>query len=146
MKLKSEIDNALTEIEVLLRYPSENAEIKNIKAILLSLEKKIIGSDGTGKKVIPIQNIFYIEAVNRKVFIYTENAIYETDQRLYEVLNALKDLTFFQVSKQIVVNLNRVSYIKQEIGSRLLLTMDNGEKIIVSRQYAPIIKKELGIL
>ena len=146
MKLKSEIDNALTEIEVLLRYPSENAEIKNIKAILLSLEKKIIGSDGTGKKVIPIQNIFYIEAVNRKVFIYTEKAIYETDQRLYEVLNALKDLTFFQVSKQIVVNLNRVSYIKQEIGSRLLLTMDNGEKIIVSRQYAPIIKKELGIL
>ena len=146
MKLKSEIDNALTEIEVLLRYPSENAEIKNIKAILLSLEKKIIGSDGTGKIVIPIQNIFYIEAVNRKVFIYTENAIYETDQRLYEVLNALKDLTFFQVSKQIVVNLNRVSYIKQEIGSRLLLTMDNGEKIIVSRQYAPIIKKELGIL
>ena len=146
MKIKSEIDKTLTEVEILLRYPTEDAEVHNIKAALLGIERRIISSDADGKKVIPIQSIFYIEAVNRKVFVYTENAMYEVDKRLYEMIDILRDLTFFQVSKQIVVNLRKVSYIKQEIGNRLLLTMDNGERIIVSRHYAPIIRKELEII
>lgn len=71
--------------------------------------------------------------------------MFENDKRLYEMLDLLSGMTFFQVSKQMIVNLNKVDSIQQEIGSRLLLTMENGERIIVTRQYASNIKKELGM-
>lgn len=145
MKLISELNPELTEIEVRLRYPSETGEVRSIRSLLLGFDRRVVGRNDTGTRIIPVHNILYIEAVNRKVFIYTEHEIYETDKRLYEMAEILRGMTFVQASKQIIVNLLKVSSIYPEIGSRLLLTLDNGERIIASRQYAPDIKKELGI-
>ena len=47
--------------------------------------------------------------------------------------------------KTTIINLRRTKSIRPEIGARLLLTMDNQEKIIVSRQYAGSIKHALGV-
>ena len=57
----------------------------------------------------------------------------------------LKDHSFFRTSKTTIINLRRTKSIRPEIGARLLLTMDNQEKIIVSRQYAGSIKHALGV-
>ena len=145
MKLISELNPELTEIEVHLRYPSESREVRTIRSWLLGFDQRVVGRNDAGTRIIPVHSILYIEAVNRKVFIYTEHDIYETDKRLYEMAETLRGMTFIQASKQIIVNLLKVSSIQPEIGSRLLLTLDNGERIIASRQYAPSIKKELGI-
>ena len=69
----------------------------------------------------------------------------ETDRRLYELEDYLKDHSFFRTSKTTIINLRRTKSIRPEIGARLLLTMDNQEKIIVSRQYAGSIKHALGV-
>lgn len=145
MKIISEVDSNLNEVEVFLRYPSENAEVERIRTALVSLEKRLVGYDESGEKIIPVHSILYVEAVNRKVFVYTEGEIYEVNKRLYEIREELSGNGFVQISKQIIVNLNKVCAINPEIGSRLLLTLDNGERVIVSRQYAPSIKKELGV-
>ena len=81
----------------------------------------------------------------RKTFLYTEEQVYETDRRLYELEDYLKDHSFFRTSKTTIINLRRTKSIRPEIGARLLLTMDNQEKIIVSRQYAGSIKHALGV-
>ena len=70
--------------------------------------------------------------MDRKTFIYTEQQIYETDKRLYELENHLKNRSFFRASKAVIINLKRTKSIRPEIGARLLLTMDNGEKVIVT--------------
>ena len=82
---------------------------------------------------------------HRKTFLYTEEQVYETDRRLYELEDYLKDHSFFRTSKTTIINLRRTKSIRPEIGARLLLTMDNQEKIIVSRQYAGSIKHALGV-
>ncbi|MBR6398907.1 MAG: LytTR family transcriptional regulator DNA-binding domain-containing protein [Lachnospiraceae bacterium] len=145
MNLISELKPELTEIEVYLKYPSETREVRTIRSWLLGFDQGVVGRNDAGTRIIPVHSILYIEAVNRKVFIYTEHNIYETDKRLYEMAEILRGMTFIQASKQIIVNLLKVSSIQPEIGSRLLLTLDNGERIIASRQYAPGIKRELGI-
>ena len=62
-----------------------------------------------------------------------------------ELEDYLKDHSFFRTSKTTIINLRRTKSIRREIGARLLLTMDNQEKIIVSRQYAGSIKHALGV-
>ncbi|MBR5616329.1 MAG: LytTR family transcriptional regulator DNA-binding domain-containing protein, partial [Clostridia bacterium] len=41
--------------------------------------------------------------------------------------------------------LRKMQSIKQAEHSRLIATLINGEKIVVSRQYVPEIKKKLGV-
>ena len=43
------------------------------------------------------------------------------------------------------MNFGRVSSICPDLGGRLRLTLENGEVVGVSRQYAPAIRKKLGL-
>jgi DNA-binding LytR/AlgR family response regulator len=64
---------------------------------------------------------------------------------LYELEAHLGKCSFFRASKALLINLQRVQSLRPELGARLLLTMDNKEKIVVSRQYAKTIKNALGV-
>ena len=94
---------------------------------------------------IDLSEILYIESVDRKTFIYTEKEIFESPKRLYMLEDELRGSSFFRASKATIINLRKVHSIQPEIGARLILTMDNGEKIVVSRQYASIIKNILEV-
>lgn len=48
--------------------------------------------------------------------------------------------------QQNIINLQRVKSLRPEVGSRLIVTMDTGERIIASRQYAAQIKEVLEVL
>lgn len=66
-----------------------------------------------------LADILYIESVDRKTFLYTEEQVYETDRRLYELEDYLKDHSFFRTSKTTIINLRRTKSIRPEIGARL---------------------------
>lgn len=63
--------------------------------------------------------------------------------KLYELEESLAAFGFVRTSKQQVLNLDKVDSIQPESSSRLRLKLENGEIIVVSRQYAPIIKAKL---
>ena len=65
--------------------------------------------------------------------------------RLYELEERLNSWDFIRASKSVIVNFGRVQSIRPDLGGRLRLTMENGEVVGVSRQYAPTIRKKLGI-
>lgn len=50
-----------------------------------------------------------------------------------------------RASKQMLVNFDHVASIRPALNARLQLMLDNGEAVIVSRQYAPAIKHKLGL-
>ena len=50
-----------------------------------------------------------------------------------------------RISKSCVVNLNRIKSIRPDFGGKIIATMQNGERIFVSRQYASELKLKLGI-
>ncbi len=63
------IDNRITEI------------VRFVKSRQGQLTGIIEGS----QYEIPISDVFYIEGVDNKVFIYCEKQVYETRQKLYEL-------------------------------------------------------------
>jgi len=145
MKISINETPDIQETEVVIHCSRVDRVVERIISAIQATNGKVIGSKDGVNYQIDLANILYIEAVNRKTFLYTENEIYETDKRLYMLENELQGLSFFRASKAIIINLCNVHSIQPEIGSRLILTMDNGEKIVVSRQYASIIKNILEV-
>ena len=94
---------------------------------------------------VAIESILYFETVDKKVFFYTENQVFTSNQKLYQLENTLINDSFIRVSKQTIVNLKKVKNISSYSGSRLLLTFDNNEKVVVTRGFVPLLKERLGI-
>ncbi|MDE6709737.1 MAG: LytTR family transcriptional regulator DNA-binding domain-containing protein [Oscillospiraceae bacterium] len=118
-------------------------EITEIVRFVKSMQGQITGVIEGAQYEIPVSDVFYIEGVDNKVFIYCEKQIYETRQKLYELEEALKEKHFLRVSKSVLLNLMKIESIKPSLNSRFTAVIQNGEQIIVSRKYVPELKKAL---
>ncbi|MEG2053739.1 MAG: LytTR family DNA-binding domain-containing protein [Oscillospiraceae bacterium] len=145
MKITINENLDIDEIEVVINCKKTNDEVLKMIASLNSLDCKIIGTkDGQTFLVAP-DTILYIESVDKKTFIYTEDDVFETVLRLYEFENTLSGDRFFRASKSTIINLSGVKSLRPDFGARLQITMNNGEKMTVSRQYSGAVKKRLGL-
>ena len=91
-------------------------------------------------------DIVYVESVDRKTFVYTQEDYYEAKLKLYEVEERLCQSGFLRASKSCLVNLRYIRSIRSELNRKLRLTLENDEQLIVSRQYAEEVKRRLGVL
>lgn len=121
---------------------------------ILKTAELIKQSDNNGKIVgtltgeffsIALENILYFEAVDRKTFCYTADGVYEIPLRLYEIEEKYEYSDYIRISKFCIANLNKIKSLKPDFGGKLLATVENGEKIYISRQYVPVLKEKLGI-
>lgn len=98
-------------------------------------------------KILQIEpgDIYYFEAVDNKVFLYLEKNMYETRLKLYELERRFEGTDFFRVSKSVILNLAKVKNFYPSFNGRFEALMKNGERVIISRQYVPLLKNKLGI-
>ena len=92
---------------------------------------------------ILIADILYVESVDDRTFIYLAEECYESRKRLYEFESVLPTRQFARISKAVIVNLMKISYIKPALNGRFLCRLKNGEQVIISRRYVPDIKEKL---
>lgn len=95
-------------------------------------------------RVLPGE-IYYFESVDNRVFAYMEKEVYETRHRLYELDEELHGTDFFRASKSTIINLAKVENIYPVFSGRFEACMKNGERLIISRQYVPVLKEKLGL-
>lgn len=95
------------------------------------------------EQMIRVSNmeICYIETLERKTFIYTQDEIYQSDKTLYELENLFSETSIVRISRSCLMNTDMLYGIKQLKNSQLEATMNNGEKLIVARTYLKNIKK-----
>jgi len=145
MKIIKKLKKELDEVEVVVSYSEESFYIKRIIASLENLDIDLTGYKNQSYYRLHTNEILYIESIDRKTYLYSESDFYESKMTLYELELLLKESCFIRISKSMIVNLNRVRSLQAEVGRRILMTMDNKEKILVSRHYANHVKEELGI-
>lgn len=88
--------------------------------------------------------IYYIESVDKRSFVYTKAGCYETKYRLYE-LEELLDVRFLRCAKAMIINIRKIRSVKGELNGRMRAEMLNGEQIIISRGYVKELKEKLGV-
>ncbi|MCM1577601.1 MAG: LytTR family transcriptional regulator DNA-binding domain-containing protein [Ruminococcus sp.] len=133
-----------TEKERLEIYCHEiDHEINEIVRFVSSRQGQLTGVMEGRQYEIPISEVFYIEGVDNRVFIYCEKQVYETRRKLYELEEALKEKHFLRVSKSTLFNLMKAESVKAALNGRFTVVLRNGEQIIVSRKYVPCLKNAL---
>lgn len=97
------------------------------------------------ENLVPVKadDVYYFDAVDDKVFVYLEMSVLEIKKRLYEI-EELSSL-YLRISKAQVVNTNMIEYLSPMFNGRLEAHLKNGEKVIISRQYVPNLKKYFGV-
>lgn len=134
------------EIIVKVRDLSEDT-LNVIKRLKEGGDKDAIaGFAGDSIVMIPLNDIFYFDAVDNKVFAYTKDKCTEVKKKLFEIEREYEQTSFLRISKNAVVNIKKIERLFPEFNGRLEARMKNGESIIISRGYVPLLKRKLGIV
>ena len=143
MKITLNQDPSFPETEVIINCPQADEDILRLVAMLRIHQKKLVGVLNGEPHLLDVKDILYIDTADKRTFLYTEKAVYESALRLYELEDGLRELDFLRAGRSAIVNFRRIKSIRPELGGRLVVTMDNGEQVYVSRQYAGEMKEKL---
>lgn len=133
------------EDEIIIRCRQMDEQLLKLVYALKSGQEKLTAMrDGNIVQAAP-KDVYYFEAVDNKVFLYMEKAVFETKYKLYELEERFAGTDFLRVSKSVILNLAKVGHLSPGFSGRFEATMKNGEKIVISRQYVPVLKAKLGI-
>ena len=145
MKITINTDERITETEIAIHCRALDTEIEKIMATLRMLNSQLMVTKDEENHLVDIADIIYVEAVERKTFVYTGEDVFESKLKLYEMEERLCAGSFLRVSKSCLVNLRYIKSLKNDIERKIRLTLKNGEQIVVSRQYADEMKRRLGV-
>ena len=87
--------------------------------------------------------IIWAETVENRVFVYTKNALYQIALRLGELESRWEEQGLFRCAKSAVINLNAVRRLHSSPGGRIEAEMDTGERVMISRRYAPLLRDRI---
>ena len=145
MRIKIDEQENLQDIVVTISCRKVDKEVSDIIKLLKMKNKTISGIKENEVILVKVFEILYIESVDKKTFIYTKEDVFQCKEKLYELEEILEKESFIRISKNTIVNLNKVSKIVPDISRRLILTLENKEKVIVSRSFTFNFKKSLGL-
>lgn len=143
MKIRMEQDLSCDEMEITIKYSQNDKQVNRIIDFLQSFDMQIKCDTDNIERMINILDIYYIESVDKKTFVYLEKTVYHTDFRLYQLKDKLYEYGFVQISKSCILNINALESIKPIFNSRMEATLKNGEKVYINRNYLSGVKKAL---
>lgn len=145
MQINIEIQADTEDPVITIKCKEKDVFIDKLIAALKIIDRQIMVLYEGNMTSLNLEEILYIESVDRKCFVYTADRIYESYSKLYELEQQLEQYMFVRINKSCVINLKKIDSIKTYFDRRLLVTMSNNEQLIVSRMYAEKIKELLGV-
>lgn len=128
---------------VLIRCHEIREEIREIADFVRSRQGMVSGMMNGAQYEIAVSDLYNIESVDGRTYLYTQQNVYETSYRLYELENLLKPKRFQRISKSVLVNLMKIQSIQPALNGRFIVLLKSGEKVIISRNYVKAFKSAL---
>ena len=100
MKITIDIDDKYSDIAVEVKAPRLTQDIEKIISLMRMINMQIAVKQEDEIILLDTDKILYIEAVERNTFVYTKDASYESDLKLYQVEQELLEQNFIRISKQ----------------------------------------------
>lgn len=145
IKISIEVIDHTEEEEIRIRCHQVDEEIHKLVNKIETETFIILGYQEDKISRIKISDIYYFEAVDGKVFAYCKDNVHEVKQKLYELEELCKEKHCFRASKSTILNAAKISSLHPSISGRFQALLDNGEKVVISRQYVPMLKHILGL-
>ena len=133
------------EEEIIFKCETLTEDMNQLICKLKRGDMKITGYDAKGIRLLTTAEVYYFEAIDNKVFAYDKKDVYEVKEKLYQLEKLLVAFPFMRASKSLVLNLDKIRRLSPAFGGRFEALLENGEKVIISRQYVPVLKERLGL-
>lgn len=137
------VENGMKYEGISYQFDIENIEILMNYLTELKQKQTLFGIKNEGIYPIALNKIIYIEGLSRECFFYTENDIYESEYRLYELEEILKETSFVRINKSTLINLLHIDYLLPEPNMKYGVYMKNRIKLTLSRKYLKEFKSKL---
>ena len=119
MKINLDIDGKYDDIEVIIRAPHLNNDIERMVAMMRMIDMQIAVRKDNETFLLDTDKILYVDAVDRKTFVYTNTETYESELKLYELEQELVERDFLRISKQSIVNLRKIKSLKTDVNRKI---------------------------
>lgn len=139
------VEDLKNRLQVIINCSHIDAEVTRLKAHIELFDSKLTAVCEKQTYVVDVSDVLYFEAVDNRIFLYTEDKVMEINRRLYELEVMLSDKEFIRTSKSQIININKIKSLKPEINRTLSVTMCSGELLYISRKYVSAVKKLLSI-
>ena len=145
LKIEINVNEGYRDTEIKISCARLTPEIEKILATLRMLNRQLTAYREGETYLLEVSEVIYAESIDRKTFVYTGKEVYESGFKLYELEQQLEECGFFRANKSCVVQLRCIRSLKMDLNRKIRATLENGEQIMVSRQYAEELKKKLGV-
>jgi len=145
LKIEINVDENIEDTHIAISCKKLTPEMEKLLAMLHILDRKFAVKKGEETCFLDVSEVVYIESVDRRSFLYTKGEVYESDLKLYELERQLESCGFFRANKSCLIQLKYIKSLRADINRRIKVTLENGEQLIVSRQYAEELKRRLGL-
>ena len=139
MKIDVITEETRTEPGIYIHCKKRDQRIEKIITAIYAADGNIALKQDGMVHMVGRDEILYFETVDRRVFAYTAQSVYEMQGRFKDMEDEMREFGFFRVSKTIVANLLHIKAIAPNLNRKFLITLSNNEKIVLSRKYAAII-------
>lgn len=142
MKIKVEVVPDLEDVEVVIKSHEINEEVKNIERFVsLYVSSLLVKKDQRTFRLSPF-DIYYVDALDHDVFVYTKNDVYETSYKLYQLEEMFSSI-LLRINKNTLVNYKMIKSFKSSLSGKMEAELKNKDRIVISRLYVPKLKKVL---
>ncbi|MCH6265134.1 LytTR family DNA-binding domain-containing protein [Neobacillus citreus] len=93
---------------------------------------------------VPFSQVIYLEAKEKKTFVYAEEHSGTHKYSLQEFEFLLPKDNFIRCHRSFLVNVNHIKEIHPDTHSTFILTMKNGDRVQVSQSYSSYFRRLLG--
>ena len=139
-----QIDRQCEEELIVRCYDPGAAWVSSVKEAA-SGHRTICGWQEDTMHRLKLAEVFYFEVVDDRSFLYTQAAVFEAKEKLYEFERLCAGSTLFRCSKSMILNADRIDYVRPSLSGRFEAVLSNGEKVVVSRKYVADLKRMLGV-
>ena len=144
MRVRFEQVDSREKEQALIRAVEKTADIANAIDLLENGSGGVAVTKDRNTFFCRLTQIYYIESVDKRTYVYTKGDCYESRDRLYELEEKL-GTWFVRISKAMIVNLRKIRNVSAEPGGRMTAVLLNDERVIISRSYVKELKRRLGI-
>lgn len=146
---KERFDLAIEKYKV----KTENAAApeKNIRALLEMAAKqpedhnRIVVKNGSDIRIVPVQDVMYIEAYDDYVKLFTRDTYYLKKKTMNYYEQVLDSSKFFRTHRSYIINLQELTKIEPLEKNTYIVILKSGKKVPLSRTGYTRLKEILGV-
>ncbi|KAA0965899.1 LytTR family transcriptional regulator [Sporosarcina sp. ANT_H38] len=130
------------EVEIIIKCQQIDNRLERLIEQIKQTTTTINGTRDGRTYSLVVDNVYYIESIDNRSFLYNEKDVYENDLKLYEIEKMLVGTHFVRISKNLVVNTAYIESVRALFNGKFEASLTNGEIVIVNRHYVKLFKEK----